>query len=67
MIDCSRIEKRGRIIQYNGGLNLVWAYNFKISAVEFCLKMRFFALFAEYLTDEFVVAMKNRMLNFTPL
>ena len=44
MVDCSRIEKRGRIVQYKGGLNLMWAHNhgrINIYAVEFCLKMLF--------------------------
>lgn len=40
----------------------MWANNhgcIKISAVEFCLKMLFFALIAEYLTDQLVVRRKN--------
>ena len=59
-------ENERKIVQYNGGLNPMWVYNHgchKTSAVKFCLKMRFFALIAEYLTDQLAAAMKNAELN----
>lgn len=60
----------------------MWAYNhgcIKISAVEFCLKILFFALIAEYLTDQlaenaklctfatFHLSQQRKMLNFAHL
>jgi len=56
-----RIEKGGRIVQYNSAVNemcnkLKYCGCIKISAVEFCL---FFALIAEYLTGQLVVVKKN--------